>query len=48
MLWINKKSEDKTAEDIAEGQIVIITARWILILAGWVLAGNRSKHQPGS
>ena len=38
MLWINKKSEDKTAEDIAEGQIVIITARWILILAGWVLA----------
>ncbi len=38
MLWINKKSKDGTAEDIAEGQIVVITARWILILAGWVLA----------
>ncbi len=37
MLWINKKVEVGTEDDIAAGQIVIITARWILILAAWVL-----------
>ena len=37
-MWTNKRSSGDTADDIAEGQIVIITARWILILAGWVLA----------
>ncbi len=38
MFWIDKKRDKETAEDIAQGQIVIVTARWILILAGWVLA----------
>ncbi len=32
------KHSEEYLEDIAHGQIVIITARWILILSGWVLA----------
>lgn len=35
---------EETSEDIAHGQIVIITARWIFILAGWVLV----LWQPGA
>ena len=38
------KQSEETLEDISHGQTVIITARWILIVSGWVLA----LWQPGT
>lgn len=32
------KHNEETLEDLSHGQTVIITARWILIVSGWVLA----------
>ena len=36
-MWPFDKSDPETMENINYGQIVVITARWILIAAGWVL-----------
>ena len=32
------KDQSDSAEDLAHGQVVIIAARWILVLAGLILA----------
>jgi hypothetical protein len=36
-MWPFNKDDAETTENINYGQIVVITARWILIAAGWVL-----------
>jgi hypothetical protein len=36
-MWPFNKDDPETTENINYGQIVVITARWILIGAGWVL-----------
>jgi hypothetical protein len=36
-MWPFAKDDPETTENINYGQIVVITARWILIGAGWVL-----------
>ena len=36
-MWRVDKNDAETRENIEHGQIVVITARWILIFAAWVL-----------
>ena len=36
-MWKIDQKDTETVENINHGQIVVITARWILILAAWVL-----------